>query len=271
MKVLRTQEGSETWDPDGVVTSCDIKYLVIDPVDKASAMRAVLESSPEIVGKTTRSAVRFDGFDENKNAEISVVYEAVEGNSSSTDEDDDSATMSCDCGGGTKHLTHSYHQEIVHGEKNAGGAIGWNGKVGSEMEIAGVDIPTAQLRETYTKTMLLSSLTTSYKRNVANLVGKVNAGSFKGWSEGEVMFLGMSFSSPERGAEKVTVTFNFSIQPNESNVQIGEYSVSKKGFEYLWALSKTTADNETHTPEVKIEGIYKDQVCEYASFSVLGL
>ena len=271
MKVLRTQEGSETWNTRGVITSCEIKYLVIDPPDKESAMCAVLAESPDSMGETFRSSIRFDGFDEEKNAEISVVYDSSDSGGSFSNEDDENATMSFDCGGGTKHLTHSYNQEIIHGEKDAGGAIGWNGKTGSEMEITGVDIPTAQLRETYTKAMKISELTTSYKRNVASLVGKVNSGSFKGWSEGEVMFLGMSYSAPEKYAEKVIVTFNFAIQPNESNVKIGDYTISKQGFEYVWALSKTSADNETHTPEVKIEGIYKDQVCEYASFSILGL
>ena len=164
----------------------------------------------------------------------------------------------------------------MYGDKDAGGAIGWNGKSGDDCEIAGVDIPTAQLRETYTKQMRISRLTTSYKRSVASLVGKVNSGSFKGWSAGEVMFLGMSYSTPAKKASKVTVTFNFAIQPNESaiqpnesNVKIGGHSVSKKGFEYAWAISKSVAAGGG--PKIEVEGIYVDQVCEYASFSALGL
>ena len=112
-------------------------------------------------------------------------------------------------------------------------------------------------------------MSTSYKRNVAALVGKVNSGSFKGWSAGEVMFLGMSYSTPAKKAKKVTVTFNFAIQPNESGVKVGGKSVSKKGFEYVWAISKTVMANGV--PKIDIEAIYVDQVCEYASFSVLGL
>jgi hypothetical protein len=62
--------------------------------------------------------------------------------------------------------------------------------------------------------MRVSKLSTSYKKKVAALVGKVNSGTFKGWSAGEVMFLGMSYSTPAKKAKKVTVTFNFAIQPN---------------------------------------------------------
>ena len=83
------------------------------------------------------------------------------------------------------------------------------------------------------------------------------------------MFLGVSYSTPAKKASKVTVTFNFAIQPNESNVKIGGHSVSKKGFEYAWAISKSVAAGGA--PKIEVEGIYVDQVCEYASFSALGL
>ena len=79
----------------------------------------------------------------------------------------------------------------------------------------------------------------------------------------------MSYSSPAKKSKMVTVTFNFAIQPNESGAKIGGKSVSKKGFEYVWAISKTSAVNGS--PKVEVEGIYVDQVCEYASFSALGL
>ena len=83
------------------------------------------------------------------------------------------------------------------------------------------------------------------------------------------MFLGMSYSTPAKKAKKVTVTFNFAIQPNENGVKVGGKSVSKKGFEYVWAISKTTASGGV--PKMEVEGIYVDQVCEYASFGALGL
>ena len=46
------------------------------------------------------------------------------------------------------------------------------------------------------------------------------------------MFLGMSYSCPAKKSTKVTVTFNFAIQPNESGVIVGDNIVSKKGYEY---------------------------------------
>ena len=102
-------------------------------------------------------------------------------------------------------------------------------------------------------------------------MGKVNSASFKGWAAGEVMFLGCSYSTPSRGAKKVTVTYNFRIMPNESGCKVaGKSCGSKKGFEYLWARSEVK-NNGSNTPQVEVVAIYKSVVCESGNFSALGL
>jgi len=271
MTIHRTQEGSETWDAYGNIKEFEIKYFVTNPTSKSDAMQAVLDDSPVSNGDLNRSGVRFESYDDDGNMEISVLYEGNDSSGDDSDDDDDSSTVSFDCGGGNKHLTHSIKQTIVKGDIDPKGAIGWNGKSDSEMEISGVDVPTAQLRETYTRTMKLSRISTAFKRNVAALVGKVNSGSFKGWAAGEVMFLGMSYSCPAKKSTKVTVTFNFAIQPNECDVMVGDTSVSKKGYEYVWVITSTEADTDKGVPVMKTDGVFVDQVCEYASFAVLGL
>lgn len=255
----------------GVLTSAEIPYIVFEADDEDAALAAVLETAPATLGTVPLSSIEIDSRENDTTYKVNAIYDKEDSDDSSgdSDDDDDSSTVSFDCGGGTKHLTHSIKQTRVKGTKDAGGAIGWNGKSGSELQISGVDVPTAQLRETYTRTMKLSRISTSFKRSVAALVGKVNSGSFKGWAAGEVMFLGMSYSCPAKKSTKVTVTFNFAIQPNESSVKVGDTSVSKKGYEYAWALSKTSA--ESGSPKAEVEAVYVDQVCEYASFSALGL
>lgn len=254
----------------GVLTSAEIPYVVFNAADEDEALQAVLAAAPSTLGTVPLNSVEIDSRENDTTYKVNAVYEDdSDDGSDDSDDDDDSSTVSFDCGGGSKHLTHSIKQTRVKGTKDAGGAIGWNGKSGSELSISGVDVPTAQLRETYTRTMRLSRISTSFKRSVAALVGKVNSGSFKGWSAGEVMFLGMSYSCPAKKSSKVTVTFNFAIQPNESGVKVGDTTVSKKGYEYAWALSKTSA--ESGIPKAEVEAVYVDQVCEYASFSALGL
>ena len=253
----------------GVFTSVEIPYVVFETTDEDAALSAVLAETPSTYGALPLESVEIDSRENDTTYKVNAIYKKETETSSDDDDDDPEATVSFDCGGGSKHMTHSLKQTKAFGTKDAGGAIGWNGKSGSEMEITGIDIPTAQLRETYTRVMKLSRITTSFKRNVAALVGKVNSGSFKGWSAGEVMFLGMSYSCPDKRSTKVSVTFNFAIQPNESGARVGGKSVSKKGFEYVWALSKTSAENGA--PKAEVEAIYVDQVCEYASFGALGL
>lgn len=257
-------------DARGSITSAEIGYLVFDAANEDEALLAVLSSAPSVQGAVPLASIEIESRENETTFKVKAIYERDDsgGSFSNADEEDESSTLSFDCGGGTKHLTHSIRQRQVKGDLSAGGAINWNGRFDSEMQIAGLDVPTAQLRETYTKTMSISALTTSYKRKVASLVGKVNSGTFKGWNAGEVMFLGMSFSTPAKQAEKVTVTFHFSIQPNERAVVAGE-EVEKKGFEYAWAIQSFKAEGST--PKLEAENIYVDQVCESDSFSALGL
>lgn len=270
-RVELSHEGQhKSINKDGEYTGAEIQYLVFSAADENDALKAVLAEAPAEFEALSLDSIEIDARERDDIYRVNAIYKSESGTGNSDDDDNDEATVSFDCGGGTKHLNYSIAQRRVFGDKEAGGAIGWNGKPGDDCEIAGVDVPTAQLRETYTKSMKLNRLTTSYKRNVAGLVGKVNSGSFKGWNAGEVMFLGMSYSTPARKAKRVTVTFNFAIQPNESGVKVGGKGVGNKGgFEYIWAISKTTASGDI--PKIELEGIYIDQVCDYASFSALGL
>jgi len=83
------------------------------------------------------------------------------------------------------------------------------------------------------------------------------------------MFLGMSYSAPSRNAKKVIVTYSFSIQPNESNVSVAGITISKKGFEYAWALTKTEV--ESGVVSAKTIGVYVNEVSRYGDFSQLGV
>ena len=268
---LSYAEHPKAIDKKGNYTSIEVQYLVFGVTTEEEALTAVHGKAPAESKGLPLDSIEIDTRETNDTFRVNAIYreEDTTVDDSSGEEDDETPTESFDCGGGTKHLLYSFGQRKVYGDKDAGGAIGWNGKSGDDCEIAGVDVPTAQLRETYTKPMKISKLTTAFKRKVAALVGKVNSGSFKGWNAGEVLFLGMSYSTPAKKAKKVTVSFNFAIQPNESGVKIAGRSVTKKGFEYVWAISKTVASSGT--PKLEVEGIYVDQVCEYASFSGLGL
>ena len=262
-------------------STATVTYIVEGTEDDITACTSAYEFAPdefsEIPKKSASVAERLT-----ENAwKIEVNY-GSESKSSSGDSgsEDDEATMNFDCSAGTKHMTQAIEQTCVYAgsgeskdssDEASAVPIGWNGKDGSESEAAGVDISIGELRETYTKTMSKSKVTgTSWKRKVAELVGKVNSGSFKGWNAGEVMFLGCSYSAPSKDSKKVSVNFHFAIRLNESKATVAGQNIgSKKGFEYLWALT----DDEVRDGERKrkVRKIYKAVVCETDGFGGLGI
>ena len=258
----RTSEGSESWSAAGSCTQAEIKYHAIGVSSKQAAINAVLNDRPATYGGLVFTSVRFDGYDAEGNAELSAVY--AKSSTSRYENNVGEATVSFDCSGGSVHLTQAYAQR-------RGLSIGWNGKTGDGMEVAGVDVPVAQMRETYTQIKRLSELTTAYKRRVAACVGKVNNGKFKGWEAGEVMFLGASYNAPDKNSSKVAVTYNFSIQPNEAGAVYGGITIgAKKGWEYVWAITKSLV-GVGGSPASVIRAIYIAQVAQYADFGKLGI
>lgn len=271
MKILRTMEGSETWDSNQNVTEYEIKYIVLDPTTKAAAMAACFVDAPESKGNLHRSKVRSEGYDSDGNLEVTVIYSANDSSSnSSVSEAEAEPTISFSCGGGSKHITTAYAQTTISGP-SSGGAIGWNGKSGSDCEIAGVDVPTAELTKTYTKIMRIKDITTAFERNVASMIGAVNSKDFKGWKKGEVMFKDMSYSAGKND-KKVAVSFSFAIHPNESNVAIpgSSESFSKEGWQYVWMIPETEVGTDG-VPKVTVKGLYVSTVCRYADFDQLGI
>ena len=269
--VLWTQEGSETWDKNGIVTQFDLKCYVIGDVSKRSAMQAIWENSPDTYENLPRYNIKFDGYDEDKNAEFTVSYQKDSSESSSgSDEEDDAMDISFSTGGGTKHVVQAISQRRVYGDDDVDTLIGWNGKNGEEADYAGVDVPDANIQLTLTVKRKMSDLGTNWQRNIAKVTGKVNSKSFRGWQPGEVLFEGVSLSGKESD-ENVSVSYNFSIRCNEKNVKIatkpnGDAIIaSAKGFEYAWAVTKfINGKNE-------VQSAFVSQVIETTDFSVLGV
>ena len=274
--VVRLAEGTTAKNAAGEITEKVVKFLVKDSqMTVEQALDVVIDQVATVqFDDLVFSEARFESFTGDGFIEISATFKDP---SSSRGFDQEKPTMSWDCSGGTKHVTRAIQQDHVYGQKDAGGAICWNGKYGDECEIAGVDIPTANHRMTLTKLIKIAHLTAQYHMTVGELVGKVNSAQFKGWPKGSVMFDGANYSTPVQKGAKVIVTFNFHMAPNEENVVLGkddqnqDITVSAEGFEYIDVRHKTVVDPQNNTPKVKIEDVYVDQVTEYGDFSALGL
>jgi hypothetical protein len=233
------KEHATSIDRWGRYTSVEVPYIVFDAADEDAALTAVLNTAPKTLHSLPLDAIEIDSREGDTTFKVNATYRAETSTESyGDDEEDEESTISFDCGAGTKHVSFAIDQRIAYGSIDAGGAIGWNGKHGTEMEIAGVDIPTAELRETHTKTMRVSRLTNSFIRKVAGFVGKVNSKTFNGWQPGEAMFLGMGYSRA-KSAKHVSVTFHFSIH-SSSEVETSDTEWQAVSFCSISTFSNAT-------------------------------
>lgn len=139
-------------------------------------------------------------------------------------------------------------------------------------EIKGVDIyvPKLVYRESHERT----SLSAAYRAILADTTGKINSDDFKGFSQGEVLFLGAT--ARRSGSNPWRIEYQFAIERNASNLSFtttsGVQVVPEKfGWEYMWfSRAKVSSGDDTVLKNV-IEGVHLAQVYDWALFKNLGI
>ena len=258
-------------DRYGRYSGIETQYLVFGALDEDAALRAVLAEAPEEHERLPLESIEIDARENETTFRVNAVYKRGGSSAPESENGDGEPTVSFDCSAGSMKLNVAVSQRRIFGDKDPGNLVGWNGKTGAEMEIAGVEIPIGTMRESYEKTMPLSKLTTAYKRRVNSLVGKVNDSGFRGWARGEVMFMGAQYSAPARGAVSARVVFNFAIRENEENASISGIPCGRvNGHDYLWVIPGAKRDSGNGIA-VELEGGYVAQVAKYRDFGILGV
>lgn len=135
--------------------------------------------------------------------------------------------------------------------------------------------PTAKLDVTLWKSA--AEITDAYITGCLGEMGRVNSGSWYGFSAGEVLFAG--FSIPKRGDDIWEIQFSFEIRPNEATADLPSYpdygggtityEAGLKGWEYAW-IDEVTAD-DTDDVKMLVRGLYVAQFYETSDFSALDL
>ena len=265
-------------DKNGKLLSAEVPYIVFEATDEDDALQAVLDAAPETI-EFNGSQIRLSSIeiDERCNAEVYKVNVSYEKSSSSSSDDkgNDVMEISFSSGGGTKHIVRSLGWK-EYGMKaylnQAGDNIGWDGELKGKREFAGIDVPTSNLQLTLTVTRKMSALDSKWQRNIAGLTGKVNDKKFQGYERGEVLFNGASFSGAE-DADEVKVSYNFSIQLNETNVSLGklesgtEIFATKLGWQYSSCIQKWNEEKQS-----MVNKLFRlDTVLKFGDFSKLGI
>ena len=256
----------------GKVVEVEIPYIVFEADNEGAALSAARTKAAgesfedmELDGVEVTERVNKDTW------KVKAVWKS-EGEEEEDDDDvEESSSFAFDTGGGTMHRNQSLRtvSKVPNDAPDFNGAI----EVDNEGNVNGVDVTMPVLNFTETHVMNASRVTTSYKKNVAAITGTVNRSGFRGFSAGEVLFLGAS--GTKRGKKNDSpweITFRFAVSPNQSSLQVGKLKVSqKKGWDYLWVrYADKVADNKKNVIKEPVAA-YVEQVYPEGDFGNLGL
>ncbi len=141
--------------------------------------------------------------------------------------------------GGTQHVNQSKGTTKYAASGTAPdfkGAIGFDGQ-----HVHGVDIGLGAYRFSEEWTLAVAAVTPAYRRTVKALTFTVNSATFRGFDPGEVLFEGAEGRRVK--GNNYSVTFNFAVSRNATNLVVGDITVAaKKGWQYLWVFHKDAVD-----------------------------
>lgn len=271
--MARVEQGffdrTQAVDSDGAYTTASVPYFAFNAEDEDDAIDSVYGTADGTFNGLVLDSVEIDERINATTFKVVAKYKASE-DSSNENETEPEPVFSFDTGGGTQHITQSIMNvgKYPADAPDYGGAIGYDGEA-----VAGVDI--AQPVSNFSETHYLrdSKITTSYKKGVATITGTMNNGAFRGYNQGEVLFLGAS--GTKRGKTSTSlweVSYKFAVSSNRRNIKVGNITVSEKyGWDYMWVRYADHVDDTKKTLLKKPVAVYIERVYMISNFGALGI
>ena len=266
-------ERDQTVNAKGEVTEIEIPYLVFEAENEDAALAAARSkaASHPVSGMVLDEGEVTERVNRDTWKVKAIWKDEDSDDPDDPDEDEETTSFAFDTGGGTMHRNQSLKtvSKVPNDAPDFNGAI----EVDNEGNVNGVDVTMPVLNFTETHVMKGSRVSTSYKKSVAALTGTVNRSGFRGFSAGEVLFLGAS--GTKRGKKNDSpweITFRFAVSPNQSSLQVGKLKVSnKRGWDYLWVrYADKVAENKKNVIKEPVAA-YVEQVYPEGDFGNLGL
>jgi hypothetical protein len=182
------------------------------------------------------------------------------------------STFSFDTGGGTQHITQSL--STVNSYAASGTPPDFGGAVGvANDNVEGVDITVPVYNFSETHYLAPATVDGAYKATLFSLTGKVNSDAFRGFSPGEVLFLGAAGTRRGTGSDDDwEIQYRFAASPNRTGLTVGAITgVEKKGWEYMWVRYADDVDDAAKALIKKPVAVYIEKVYDDAAFSGLGI
>ncbi|MBX3444252.1 MAG: hypothetical protein KF774_17755 [Planctomyces sp.] len=172
-------------------------------------------------------------------------------------------------GGGSTKVTQSLSTVANYAE--SGTPPDYYGAIGvtkDTVEGCDVVIPTYSWKETHR--FPAAAVNQAYRLIVAGLTGSVNSSEFRGFSGGEVLFLGADGSlSSARG--EFSITYSFAAQKN-ANLTVGAMTgIAKDGWHYIWLRYREKEDAAANQLVLRPVSAHVEQVYPVADFAALGI
>ena len=256
--------------------SVELTYIVCNSNDLEEGKQAVLAKAPSTYLNCPLSSVSVDRIEGSNIIYFRVNYKHDYLGAGAVLSRE--ATVSFDLSQSSAVIKRAYAQtKYGTNAPDPGLAIGWNGKYGDQLEIAGVSVPVCAIRKKYARAMQASDLTVAWERLHAQAFGRVNSSAFGDYKPGEVLFLGCSYSGLNSKTNRVIVEYNMGIAFNETNCEMGLDSakkmikISKTGWAYVWEIVKSDAEQKGQPPRLYIDGLYVANVYKTCNFKIFGL
>lgn len=260
----------EKWDSrqhtEGPSPQITTKWLVLGTDDDLAAKSALYAALPATYDGLVLESYNLD----ERLAEEAWLGQARYGKLSPPSTGD--STYQFETGGGTEHITQSLETIARHGSENFGlsTAPDFQGAIGVTSDsVEGVDITVPQYQFSETHYFAAAAVSGAYKATLYSLTGRTNDAEFKGFAAGEVLFLGAAGS--KRGDDQWEITFRFAARPNQTGLTIGDMTVDKKGWEYLWCRYADAEDGDAGVLVKRPIAVYVERVYESGDFSAMGL
>ena len=208
---------------------------------------------------------------------LTVTYRTTDPDGGGGNEDDNpyEQTWDLDMTAGTVKITHvrkTTDQRDYPTADDQGTVIGWNGQ-----EIEGVDIYAFQGTYNIYNWRYQSAITSTYLNTLYSLHTKTNNAAWMMFARGEVLYLGPRVPRVGVGSEKVEITHQFVIAPNQSDVEIAladgtTETFDMKGHNYLWFKEQSKIDTEdSNKYKNLVKSAHVAKVYEEGNFANLGL
>lgn len=140
----------------------------------------------------------------------------------------------------------------------------------SDDKIEGVDVPQPVYSFSEVHHFSPAAITPAYKITLANLVGRVNNATFRGFAAGEVLCTGASGSV--RGAELWTLRYQWAVLPNAAALTVGPLTgIVKRGWDYLEIHYEEEEDTTNKVILKKPYAYTVHQVLNYANYASFGI